>query len=87
VATYFRGMQKIDLEPGDYTERKPKGWRWRLPWHHPEDTKLPMVGFFVMAAFGVYFFLNVPAVAFNLSIGLVTVAFFAGACMVLWLRD
>lgn len=80
-------MPDLDLDPGDYTERKPRGWRWKLPWSHPEDTKLPMVGFFVMVGFGVYFFLNIPAEAFNLSVGLVAVAFCAGGCLVLWLRD
>lgn len=37
-------MPDLDLDPGSYTERKPKGWRWRLPWGHPEDSKLPLVG-------------------------------------------
>lgn len=23
-------MPDFDLEPGEYTERKPKGWRWKL---------------------------------------------------------
>ena len=36
-------MPHIDLEPGDYSERKPKGWRWRLPWSHKDDPKLPLV--------------------------------------------
>lgn len=33
-------MPELDLDPGSYRERKPKGWRWRLPWSHPEDSKL-----------------------------------------------
>lgn len=36
-------MPNLDLGPGDYSERKPKGWRWKLPWSHPEDNKLPVV--------------------------------------------
>ena len=28
----------LDLPPGDYRERKPKGWRWKLPWSHDDDT-------------------------------------------------
>lgn len=37
-------MKQVDLGPGEYTERKPKGWRWRLPWSHPEDAKLQFIG-------------------------------------------
>lgn len=37
---YVAGMPEIDLEPGNYRERKPKGWRWRLPIAHPEDAKM-----------------------------------------------
>lgn len=33
-------MPQIDLDPGSYRERKPKGWRWRLPLSHPEDAKM-----------------------------------------------
>lgn len=36
-------MPDLDLDPGEYHERKPKGWRWKLPWSHPEDNKLPAV--------------------------------------------
>lgn len=81
-------MPDFDLGPGDYRERHPKGWRWKLPWSHPEDTKLPMVGFFVMAGFALYFFDHrAEADATSLCLGIGTVAFGAGACMVLWLRD
>lgn len=36
-------MKQVDLGPGEYQERKPRGWRWRLPWSHPEDAKLQAV--------------------------------------------
>lgn len=81
-------MPDMDLPPGDYRERKPKGWRWRLPWSHPEDTKLPMVGFFVAAAFLAYFFINLPAgTDSGVVAGVTTFAAVAGAMLVLWLRD
>lgn len=81
-------MPDLDLDPGSYTERKPKGWRWRLPWSHPEDTKLPMVMFFVAVGFLVYFFANLPeGTAFGVCIGIAVFAAGAGGMLVLWLRD
>lgn len=81
-------MPDIDLEPGDYTERKPKGWRWKLPWSHPEDTKLPMIGFFVCLAWLVWVFLNRDAAPSEwVFVGTVIWAWGLGGCMVLWLRD
>lgn len=79
---------QIDLDPGDYHERKPKGWRWRLPWSHPEDTKLPMVGFFVAAGWlGWAFFQRQSLSAEWLFAGAALWGFIAGGCLVLWLRD
>jgi hypothetical protein len=43
-------LPELDLPPGDYRERKPKGWRWRLPWSHPEGAKLPAVAALASAA-------------------------------------
>jgi hypothetical protein len=82
-------MPDLDLEPGDYSERKPKGWRWKLPWSHPQDTKLPMVLFFISAGFVVYFFLNLPAgTSWKVCVGIATFAALAGAQFILWLgRD
>ena len=81
-------MPDIDLEPGDYTERKPKGWRWKMPWSHPEDTKLPMVGFFVMVAAIAFMFINRSFISTDTLFGGAAMAgAVAGGCLVLWLRD
>lgn len=81
-------MPELDLPPGDYRERKPKGWRWKLPWSHAEDTKLPMVGFFVCLGFIVMFYLRRDEASVDMvMLGSGIFAFFAGGCMVLWLRD
>ena len=81
-------MPDIDLLPGDYRERKPKGWRWKLPWSHAEDTKLPMVGFFVCLGWLVWVYVMRADMPPDL---LLAIAAFWGAglggCMVLWLRD
>lgn len=82
-------MPDLDLDPGDYAERKPKGWRSRLPWSHPQDTKLPMVLFFVCVGFLAYFFFNLPAgTDFGVSIGIAVAALGAGGQFMLWMgRD
>jgi hypothetical protein len=81
-------LPELDLPPGDYRERKPKGWRWRLPWSHPEDTKLPMVGFFVCVGFIAMFYIRRSEASVDMAmLGTGLFAFFAGGCMVLWLRD
>lgn len=51
-------MPELDLDPADYRERKPKGWRWRLPWGHAEDTKLPVVMLLVSFAALAYIFVR-----------------------------
>jgi hypothetical protein len=56
-------MPDLDLPPGDYRERKPKGWRWKLPWSHNEDPKLSLVVFLAMAGWLVWVF----TVRFELS--------------------
>jgi hypothetical protein len=49
-------MREIDLGPGEYTERKPKGWRWRLPLAHPEDAKMQALYMVLaLAALGLLF--------------------------------
>lgn len=82
-------MPDFDLDPGDYHERKPKGWRWRLPWSHPGDTKTPMVMFFICVGFVGYFLLNLPAgTSFWVVAGAATAAFCGGGMFILWLgRD
>lgn len=81
-------MPNLDLDPGNYRERKPRGWRWRLPWSHPDDTKLPMAMFFVALAFLAYFFLNLPpGTSAGVCVGIAVFAAGAGGMLVLWLRD
>ena len=41
ILKFFSGPHagaEVLLPPGDYRERKPKGWRWKLPWSHDDDT-------------------------------------------------
>lgn len=81
-------MPDLDLDPGSYTERKPKGWRWRLPWAHPEDSKLHLVLFLLALGFLAYFFLNLPSgTSLGVCVGIAVFAAAAGAQLMLWLRD
>lgn len=82
-------MPEMDLDPGDYRERKPEGWRWRLPWSHPQDTKLPMVLFFVcLAAMGWVFVNRANLSSEMLFLGGVLTGLGAGGQFILWLgRD
>jgi len=79
---------QIDFEPGDYRERKPKGWRWRLPWSHADDVKLPMVMFFICASALVAVFVYRDGVSpTSLFSGTLAFGFSAGNMLQLWLRD
>jgi hypothetical protein len=82
-------MPDVDLDPGEYHERKPKGWRRKLPWRHPQDTKLPMVLFFLSLGALVWVFLHRHEVtAEELFVGTVTAGLIGGAQFILWLgRD
>lgn len=81
-------MKQIDLEPGEYQERKPKGWRWRLPWGHPDDNKLPLVMFFVAAGFLVWFFLGRDQMPSDIMFGVAAVfGIGAGGMFQLFMRD
>lgn len=81
-------MPELDLDPGAYRERKPKGWRWRLPWSHPEDIKLPMVMFFLLAgALGYLLYKTTGADQVWLILGTTAFALPAGVMLALWLRD
>lgn len=81
-------MPELDLPPGDYRERKPKGWRWKLPWSHDDDVKLPMVMFFLMAAILGAIFVCREALTSGTLFG-VSAMFgaVAGGMLMLWLRD
>lgn len=81
-------MPDIDLEPGDYTERKPKGWRWKLPWSHPEGARLSFSVFLVMVGFVVYFIVNRSAgTPFGEIAGAAMFAFVAGGMFAIWTRS
>jgi hypothetical protein len=73
VNAYVRRMPDIDLPPGDYRERKPAGWRWRLPWSHPEDNKLHAAMLAVML-FGLgYVFLGRDQLTSDILFGITAV--------------
>ena len=81
-------MPELDLEPGDYRERKAKGWRWKLPWSHDDDVKLPMVMFFVAVGFGAFFYLNMGDAPSKAVVGAIALfSAVAGGMLILWLRD
>lgn len=81
-------MPDLDLPPGDYRERKPKGWRWKLPWASPEGAKLPFVMFGLMAGFVVYFVVNRSSgTPFGEIAGASLFAFVAGGMFAMWTRD
>ena len=81
-------MPELDLPPGDYRERKPKGWRWKLPWSHDDDVKLPMVMFFVVAAILVATFIYRDELTSGTLFGVSAMFAFAGGIMfMLWKRD
>lgn len=81
-------MPDLDLPPGDYRERKPKGWRWKLPWSHDDDVKLPMVMFFVVAAILVATFIYRDELTSGTLFGVSAMFAFAGGIMfMLWKRD
>lgn len=44
-------LKSFDLDPGNYRERKPRGWRWRLPLAHPDDAKMQAL-YMVIALIG-----------------------------------
>lgn len=81
-------MPDIDLEPGDYTERKPKGWRWKLPWSHEDDVKLPLVMFCVAAVALVAVFVTRNDGSRETLFGVTALFSFVGGIMfMLWQRD
>lgn len=81
-------MPDIDLDPGEYTERKPRGWRWKLPWSHPDDTKLPLVQMLASIGAGgcLYFSRDLITDAGVLVLAGVGVGFAIGGFFQLWLR-
>lgn len=81
-------MADYDLPPGDYRERKPKGWRWKLPWSHRDDVKLPFAMMLVGLGFVGYFLFNLPASVDPWIVGGASMfAFLAGACFMWAFHD
>lgn len=81
-------LPELDLPPGDYRERKPKGWRWKLPWSHDDDVKLPMVVLFVAVAILVAIFVTRNEGSRETLFGVTALfSFVAGIMFMLWQRD
>ena len=81
-------MPDMDLPPGAYRERKPKGWRWKLPWASPDGARLPFAMFLLMTAFVIYFVTQrSPATPFGEMAGIAVFAFVAGGMFAMWTRD
>lgn len=80
-------MPDIDLEPGEYTERKPRGWRWKLPAGHADNALVPFVMFVVAIGFAIHFIANLPPGHSLAMVGFIAVmSFGAGAMFILWTR-
>jgi hypothetical protein len=81
-------LKQVDLGPCEYEERKPKGWRWKLPWSHPDDAKMQAL-YMVLAMGGlVYIFINRDAVSSGILFGITAVAAaVAGIMFALAFRD
>lgn len=80
-------MQNLDLDPGSYKERKPRGWRWRLPLAHDDDARLPFIMFVLLVGFVVYLMLRADAEPFRLYIaGGLAFGIPIGAMFILWMR-
>jgi hypothetical protein len=81
-------MPNIDLEPHEYTVRKPRGWRWRLPWSHDDDNKLPVVMLLVMIGGLTWLFLNRNEASSDLvTLAAAGLGFVVGIMLMLALRD
>lgn len=88
----FGGMlllvREVNQPPHGYRDRKPRGWRWRAPWSHEDDNKLPLVMFIVAVAALVSIFFHLSEITpLWLFLGTIAIAAPAGAMLVLWLRD
>lgn len=80
-------MPDLDLDPGSYTERKPRGWRWRLPLAHDDGTRLPFFMFVLMIGFVLYVLLRPDAEPFRWIFGGGLAFGFGIGCMfILWTR-
>ena len=79
-------LPELDLPPGDYRERKPKGWRWKLPIGHEDDVKLPFAMFFAVGGFLVYLVLSLDPELQPIVGGAAVGGFGVGTMFMLWTR-
>lgn len=78
----------MDLDPGDYRERKPRGWRWRLPWSHPDDAKMQFGMLLACAGALGFIYWNREQLSSGLLFGVAaSFAFVAGIMFALAFRD
>lgn len=81
-------MPDLEIDPGDYRERKPKGWRWRLPWSHPVSARTPLAMLCVMLLGLGYIYLNRVSVSADLLFAATAfAAFIAGGMFILAFHD
>lgn len=80
-------MPDLEIGPGEYRERKPKGWRWRLPLAHDDDARLPFVMFIaILAAIGFGATRAADDAQFWILLGGAALGFGAGCMFILWTR-
>ena len=80
-------LPELDLPPGDYRERKPKGWRWKLPLNHDDDAKVPFFAFCIGVGIVGFILANLPeGTSFSVVAFTSGMAFCAGGAFVLWTR-
>lgn len=83
----FRAMPDLELDPGSYKERKPRGWRWRLPLAHEDGSRLPFFMLVALVSFVTYLLLRADAEPFRVYIGAGLAFGFPIGCMfILWTR-
>lgn len=81
-------MKQVDLGPGEYEERKPKGWRWRVPWSHPDDAKMQALYMVLALCILGFIFINRDELSSGILFGVTALfAAVAGIMFALAFRD
>jgi hypothetical protein len=81
-------LPELDLPPGDYRERKPKGWRWKLHPDHDDDNWTPLIVFALLLVAGWYVYSRINEFtdhALSYAAGGM-IGFGLGAMFMLWTR-